>query len=133
VSVDGDREVTLGAISSAFARKDHDAVLAAMSDDIEIVVPGDTLFAGTYAGKSEALRWLLQLRDAFVPDKQPAVTFSHGGNDMIVRHQMSLVDGGRWMNIFRVTFNGPLIERIVWEPEDMETFDALIARVIDGG
>ena len=133
MSVDGDREATLRAISSAFARKDHDVVLAAMSDDIEIVVPGDTLFAGTYAGKSEALRWLLQLRDAFVPDEQPAVIFFHGADDMIVRHQMSLVDGGQWTNIFRVTFNGPLIEGIVWEPEDMEAFEALIERVIDGG
>ena len=130
MSIDEDREATLGAVSSAFARKDHDAVLVAMSDDIEIVVPGDTPFAGTYAGKSEALRWLLQLRDAFVPDKQP-VTFAHGGNDMIVRHQMALVDGGQWINIFRVTFNGPLIERIVWEPEDLETFDTLIGRVIN--
>jgi hypothetical protein len=59
------------------------------------------------------------------------VTFAHGGNDMIVRHQMALVDGGQWMNIFRVTFNGPLIERIVWEPEDMEAFDALMERVIN--
>jgi ketosteroid isomerase-like protein len=118
-------------VSSAFARKDQDAVLAVLSDDIEIVVPGGTSFAGRYTGKTEAFWWLLRMRDAFIPAER-GVTFSHVGNDMVVR-QMAEVNGGEWMNVFRFTFNGALIQRIVWEPDDISKFDALIERVIDRG
>jgi ketosteroid isomerase-like protein len=127
VSDGADREETLARVSSAFARKDQEAVLAAMSESIEIVVPGGTSFAGTYTGKTEAFWWLLRMRDAFVPAER-GVTFSHVDDDMVVR-QMAQVGSGQFMNVFRFTFDGSLIERIVWEPDDIETFDALIERV----
>jgi hypothetical protein len=102
-----------------------------LSRDIEIVVPGNTAFAGTYRGGDEAYWWLLTMRRAFRPAEQP-MEFCHNGNDLVLR-QVAQVGGRLWMNIFRFRFDGRLIQRIAWEPEDIETFDALIEEVIDAG
>ena len=117
-------------VSSAFSRGDQPAALRAMTPDVEVVVPGHTSFAGTYRGGDEVHRWLLTMREAFVPADR-ANEFAHEGDDMVV-HQWAWVRGREWLNIFRFTFDGTLIARIAWEPEDLATFDDLISEALDG-
>jgi len=100
-----------------------------MCPDVEVVVPGNTAFAGTYRGPIEVYAWLLAMRQAFAPAAESTL-FSHEGNDVVMR-QLAFVRGRAWVNCFRFTFDGLLIKRIAWEPDDMRAFDALITRVID--
>jgi hypothetical protein len=107
--------------------------MAAVSPDVEVVVPGNTTFAGTYRGIDEVYRWLVAMRRAFIP-AELATEFSHEGNDMVMR-RASWVGTRKWINCFRFTFDGLLIKRVAWEPDDMDAFDALIeslTEVLDG-
>jgi hypothetical protein len=125
----GEREAMLAWVKASFARGDQPAALRAMTPDIEVVVPGSTPFAGTYRGGDEVHRWLLAMSRAFVPAGRPN-EFSHEGDDMVL-HQWAWVRGREWLNCFRFTFDGPRMSRIVWEPEDIATFDELITEVLE--
>jgi hypothetical protein len=124
VDAETKREAVLARMSSAFTRKDHGEVVSAMTPEIEIVVPGNSSFAGTYRGPDEAHGWLLAMRRVFIPAEQPT-EFSHSGDDMVIR-QVAWVGEEEYANVFRLTFDGALVSRIAWEPDDMEEFDELL-------
>jgi hypothetical protein len=129
MNVPAEREAMLTWVSASFSRGDQPAALRAMTSDVEVVVPGDTAFAGNYRGADEVHRWLLAMRQAFVPAGRPN-EYVHEGDDLVVR-QWAWVRGRQWLNCFRFTFEGPRIKRIAWEPEDLATFDELITEVLE--
>jgi ketosteroid isomerase-like protein len=124
-----EREALVARISAAFARGDNDGVTGGMLPDVVIVVPGNSPFAGEHRGHEAIGKWLVGLRRAFTLAEKP-IEYVHEGDDMIVTN-VYLVGAKEWTNRFRVTFDGPYVSRLVWEPIDIDTFDALVDRVFE--
>jgi hypothetical protein len=125
-----EREGLLARLSAAYTCGDHASVIAAMRLDVDVEVPGHSPFAGHHHGPEEVGRWLLGMRRAFVPAGRP-LAFSHEGDDMVVS-QVVRLKGVEWTNRYRITFDDSgRIERILWEPDDIETFDVLVESVFE--
>jgi hypothetical protein len=125
-----EREAVLARISDAFSRGDQAAVVDAMRPDVDVEVPGTSPFAGHHRGPDEVDRWLRGLRRAFALAGDPTEV-SHEGDDMVVSRVVRL-KLGEWTLRFRLTFDeSGRIGRIVWEADDIETFDVLVEAVFE--
>jgi hypothetical protein len=130
MSTPAEREALLARISDAFSRGDQAAVVDAMRPDVDVEVPGHSRFAGHHHGPDEVDRWLRGLRRAFVLAGDP-IEISHEGDDMVVSWVVSL-KLGEWTLRFRLTFDeSGRIGRIVWEADDIDTFDVLVESVYE--
>jgi ketosteroid isomerase-like protein len=128
--LNSDREAIFAELLAAFGRRDNDVILAAMSRDVVLELPGTSALAGTYRGIDEvgsfvsALRWVLDTG-------RHEVSFEHDGDQMLIRHQVA-VHGPRHvagMILFqRFTFDAPSgkVVSITVEPEDRGLFDYVV-------
>ena len=128
--LDSDREAIFAALLAAFARRDDDVILTALSRDVVLELPGTSALAGTYRGIDEVGRFTSQLR--WVLETGPhEVSFEHDGDWMLIRHHVAVrgpqhVAG---MVLFqRFTFDAPSgkIVSITVEPEDRGLFDYVV-------
>jgi hypothetical protein len=123
-----EREHLLARLSDAFSRSDYAPIIEAMGPDVDVEVPGSSAFAGHHHGPEEVGRWLRGMRRAFVPSGKP-IEFSHEGDDMVMT-QVVRLKLGEWNHRIRLTFDeSGRIARIVWEADDIETFDVLVEAV----
>ena len=136
--LNGDREAIFAELLAAFGRRDNDVILAAMSADVVLELPGTSALAGTYRGIDEVGRFVSALRSVLETGRHE-VSFQHEGDDMVVRHQVA-VHGPQHvagMVLFqRFTFDAPSgkIVSITVEPEDRGLFDYVVhAALSDDG
>ena len=131
--LNSDREAIFAELLAAFGRRDNDVILAAMSANVVLELPGSSLLAGTYRGIHEvsALRSVLDTG-------RHEVSFQHVGDQMLIRHQVA-VHGPQHvagMILFqRFTFHAPTgkIVSITVEPEDRGLFDYVVHTALSEG
>jgi ketosteroid isomerase-like protein len=124
------RETVLVQLTAAFARKDNARILEAMRPDVEIEVPGMSPLSGRHRGTEAVGRFVEGLARVFVPAESP-IEFSHEGNEMVTS-QIFRAQTTEWTHRYRITFDeSGRIERIVFEPDDVQTFDRLVNEVFD--
>ncbi|MCD6020727.1 MAG: hypothetical protein K0R20_437 [Actinomycetia bacterium] len=128
--LNSDREAIFAALLAAFGRRDDDVILAAMSGDVVLELPGTSALAGTYRGIDEVGRFVSQLRWVLETGRHE-VSFEHDGDQMLIRNQVA-VHGPQHvagMILFqRFTFDAPSgkIVSITVEPEDRGLFDYVV-------
>jgi hypothetical protein len=106
-------------LTVAFGQKDNATILAAMTPDVEIEVPGGSPLAGCHQGADAVGR--------FVPAERP-IEFGHDGNEMMMSQTLR-AETTEWTHRYRITFaDSGRIERIVFEPPDIDSFDLLVDR-----
>jgi ketosteroid isomerase-like protein len=128
--LNSDREAIFAELLAAFGRRDNDVILAAMSGDVVLELPGTSALAGTYRGIDQVGRFVSQLRWVLDAGRHE-VSFEHDGDQMLIRHQVAVhgphhVAG---MILFqRFTFDAPSgkITSIMVEPEDRGLFDYVV-------
>jgi len=128
--LNGDREAIFAQLLAAFGRRDNDVILAAMSADVVLELPGTSALAGTYRGIDEVGRFVSQLRSVLDTGRHE-VSFEHDGDEMLIRHQVA-VHGPQHVAgmilVQRFTFDAPSgkIVSITVEPEDRGLFDYVV-------
>jgi hypothetical protein len=101
-----------------------------MRSDVEIEVPGGSMLAGCHHGSDAVSLFLDRLQRVFVPAEQP-LEFFHEGNEMVMS-QILRAGITEWTHRYRIAFDeSERIERIVFEPDDIRTFDVLVNRVFE--
>jgi ketosteroid isomerase-like protein len=126
MSTNVEREALLARLTAAFARKDNVGILEAMRADVDIEVPGSSPLAGHHRGVDAVGLFLSGLQRVFVPATKP-IEYSHDGNEMFVSQTLRAA-AVEWVHRYRITFDqSGRIERLVFEPDDIEMFDALVA------
>ena len=122
-----EREALFVRLTVAFGRKDNAEIIKAMRPDVEIEVPGNSSLAGHHHGYDAVGRFLAGLQRVFVPAELP-MEFSHEGKEMVLS-QILRAGSTEWTHRYRITFDeSGRIERIVFEPDDIKTFDVLVER-----
>jgi hypothetical protein len=125
-----EREAMLARLSDAFTRRDYATIIEALRHDVDVEVPGHSRFAGHHRGPEAVGRWLRGMQGAVVQVGN-RIEFSHEGDDMVVTQVVGL-KLGEWTHRFRITFDeSGRIERMVWEADDIETFDVLVEAVFE--
>ena len=128
--LNSDREAIFAELLAALARRDDGVILAAMSADVVLELPGTSALAGTYRGIDEVARVVSALRSVLDTGRHE-VSFEHEGDQMLVRDQVS-VHGPQHVAgmilVQRLTFDAPSgrIVSITVEPEDRGLFDYLV-------
>jgi hypothetical protein len=124
-----DREAIFSNLVSAFALDVTSLIPMAMREDVSLVVPGNTKYAGERRGREEIGRFVVGMRRILETINAPA-DFSHAGDHMLVTLRVRAdVEGTlRDMTLgFRVGFDeNEQITYIVIEPEDVELFDNVL-------
>ena len=117
-------------LTDAFGREDNDEILKAMRPGVAIEVPGNSPLAGHHRGSEEVHAFLVGLQRVFVPTEKP-FEFVHNGNEMVMS-QVLRARATEWTHRYRITFDeAGRVERILFEPDDIEAFDALVKRVFE--
>ncbi len=80
--LNSDREAIFAELLAAFGRRDNEVILAAMSGDVVLELPGTSALAGTYRGIDEVGRFVSQLRSV-LDTGQHEVSFEHDGDQML--------------------------------------------------
>ena len=137
IQLGADREALFADLLSAFGRHDHETILAAMRPDVVLELLGSSPLAGTYHGIEDMGRFVVALR-AVLDTGRHQVSFTHQGNQMIVRHQVE-VHGPRHVAamILRQRFEfdavSGKITSITVEPEDRGLFDYVVQTALSEG
>ena len=124
-----DREALFASLVLAFIERDFAAIGQALRDDVVLVLPGSSPFAGVHRGAEAVGRFLLGLRQFVVSDEE-ALSYSHEGDELIASNDF-LVHGPRHsvemtMRV-RVAFDQEgKIREVFAEPEDVGLFDHVI-------
>jgi ketosteroid isomerase-like protein len=132
-----DREAIFADLLAAFGSHDYETIRAAMRSDVVLVLLGTSPLAGTYRGVEELDRFVVALR-AVLDTGRHQVSFTHQGNQMIVRHQVE-VHGPQHVAamILRQRFEfDPVsgkITSITVEPEDRGLFDYVVQTALTEG
>jgi ketosteroid isomerase-like protein len=127
-----DREGLFAELLAAFGRRDHAVIRAAMRPDVVLVLPGSSPLAGTHRGIAEVGRFVVALRMVLQTGRNDGqISFLHDGDDMIVRHQVSVLGPRHTAEMVlrqRFTFDGPggKLASITVEPEDEGLFDYVV-------
>ena len=127
-----DREGLFAELLAAFGRRDHAVIRAAMRPDVVLVLPGSSPLAGTHRGIAEVGRFVVALRMVLQTGRNDGqISFLHDGDDMIVRHQVSVLGPRHTVEMVlrqRFTFDGPggKLATITVEPEDEGLFDYVV-------
>jgi ketosteroid isomerase-like protein len=135
--LNSDREAIFAELLAAFGRRDNDVILAAMSPDVVLRLPGTSTLAGTYRGIDEVGRFVSALRSVLDTGRHET-SFEHDEDQMMIRHQVA-VHGPQHvagMILFqRFTFDVPTgkIVSITVEPEDRGLFDYVVHSALSDG
>jgi hypothetical protein len=127
--VQEEREAQFVRNMDAFIRRDFSVIDETMRPDVTLELPGSSWLAGTYRGLEAVGRGVIALRQVFNSDKR-LVTFLHEGDQMVVRHAIS-VSGPRHeveMNLgVRIGYDEQgKFATIVVEPADLDLFDYVV-------
>jgi hypothetical protein len=124
-----DREAIFSNLVSAYAMDVTSVIPMAMAEDVSLVVPGNTKYAGERRGREEIGRFVVGMRRILETNDAPA-DFSHAGDHMLVtlRVRADVEGSPRDMSLgFRVGFDeDDQITYVVIEPEDVELFDKVL-------
>ncbi len=132
-----DREAIFADLLAAFGLHDYETINAAMRSDVVLELLGTSPLAGTYRGVEDMGRFVVALR-AVLDTGRHQVSFSHQGNQMIVRHQVE-VHGPQHVAamILRQRFEfdpaSGKITSITVEPEDRGLFDYVVQTALVRG
>ena len=132
-----DREALFAELLAAFGRHDHETIRVAMRSDVVLELLGSSPLAGTYRGVEELGRFVVALRTVLDTGRHE-VSFTHQGNQMIVRHQVA-VHGPQHVAamILRQRFEFDAadgkITSITVEPEDRGLFDYVVQTALSEG
>ncbi len=101
-----------------------------MRSDVVLQLDGSSPLAGTYRGLGEVGPFVVALRTVLDTGRS-SVSFLHSGDQMIVRHQISVhgpSHAAEMILLQRFTFDGPdgKLARITVEPEDAGLFDYVV-------
>ncbi len=101
-----------------------------MQADVVLQLDGSSPLAGTYRGIEEVGPFVVALRSVLDTGRS-SVSFLHAGDQMIVRHQISVhgpSHAAEMVLLQRFTFDGPTgkLARITVEPEDAGLFDYVV-------
>jgi hypothetical protein len=124
-----DREVLFASLVLAFLERDFATIGQALREDVVLVLPGSSPFAGVHRGAEAVGRFLLGLRQFVISDER-ALSFSHEA-DQLIANNAFLVHGPRHavemtMRV-RVTFDQEgKIGEVFAEPDDVGLFDHVI-------
>jgi hypothetical protein len=127
--VQEEREAQFARNMDAFIRRDFSVIDETMRPDVSLGLPGSSWLAGTYRGLEAVSRGVIALRQVFNSDKK-LVTFLHEGDQMVVRHAIS-VSGPRHeveMNLgVRIGYDEQgKFATIDVEPADLDLFDYVV-------
>jgi ketosteroid isomerase-like protein len=137
IQLGADREAIFADLLAAFGRHDYETIRAAMRPDVVLELLGTSPLAGTYRGVEELDRFVVALR-AVLDTGRHEVSFTHHGDQMIVRHQVA-VHGPQHVAamILRQRFEfDPAtgkITSITVEPEDRGLFDYVVRTALTEG
>lgn len=128
--LNSDREAIFAELLAALARRDDGVILAAMSGDIVLELPGTSALAGTYRGIDEVGHVVIALRSV-LDTGQHEMSFEHEGDQMLVRDQVSMHGPQHVAGMIvlqRFTFDAPSgkIVSITVQPEDRGLFDYVV-------
>jgi hypothetical protein len=128
--LNADREAIFAELLAAFGRRDHDVIRAAMRADVVVELDGSSPLAGTHRGLEEVGRFVVALRMVLDTGRSD-VSFLHEGDQMIVRHQISVhgpSHAAEMVLLQRLTFDSQTgkLARITVEPEDAGLFDYVV-------
>jgi len=127
-----DRECLFAELLAAFGRRDHATIRAAMRPDVVLVLPGSSPIAGAHKGIAEVGHFVAALRMVLETGRNNGeISFLHEGDDMIVRHQVSVLGPRHTAEMVlrqRFTFDGAggKLASITVEPEDEGLFDYVV-------
>lgn len=114
---------------AAFAEGKTSLVPLAMRDDVSLVVPGTTEYAGERHGREAVRRFVVALQPLIAPSGSP-FEFSHVGEHMLVRlkARIDLAGVSRDTSFgFRIGFDEKeQITYLTVEPDDVELFDQVL-------
>lgn len=132
-----DREAIFAELLAAFGRRDHDVIRAAMRPDVVLELEGSSPLAGTYRGLDEVGPLVVALR-MVLDTGRSSVSFLHEGDQMIVRHQVSVHGPSHAAEMVlrqRITFDGRTgkLARITVEPQDAGLFDYVVHTALGSG
>lgn len=88
-TVQAEREARFTRGVDAFVRRDFAVIEETMHPEVVLRLAGTSWLAGTHHGREAVLRSVVALRQVFVSD-QKLITFVHQGDQMIVRHAISV-------------------------------------------
>jgi hypothetical protein len=124
-----DREAIFSNLVSAYAMDVTSVIPMAMTEDVSLVVPGNTKYAGERRGREEIGRFVVGMRRILEANSAPA-DFSHAGDHMLVTLRVSAEVEGKPRDMtlgFRIGFDeDDQITYIVIEPEDVELYDKIL-------
>jgi ketosteroid isomerase-like protein len=123
------REAQFARNMDAFIRRDFSVIDETMRPEVTLEMPGSSWLAGTYRGLEAVSRAVIAFRQVFDSDKR-LVTFVHEGDQMVVRHAIS-VSGPRHeveMNLgVRIGYDEHgKFATIDVEPADLDLFDYVV-------
>jgi hypothetical protein len=124
------RETLFASLVLAFLERDFATIGQALREDVVLVLPGSSPFAGVHRGSEAVGRFLLGLRQFVISDEK-ALSYSHEGDELIASNDF-LVHGPRHavemtMRV-RVGFDHEgKISEVFAEPDDVGLFDHVIA------
>ena len=127
--VQEEREAQFARNMDAFIRRDFSVIDETMRADVVLGLPGSSWLAGTYRGLEDVSRSVVALRQVFNSDKK-LVTFLHEGDQMVVRHAIT-VSGPHHdveMNLgVRIGYDEEgKFATIDVEPTDLDLFDYVV-------
>ena len=123
------RETLFASLVLAFLERDFATIGQALREDVVLVLPGSSPFAGVHRGAEAVGRFLLGLRQFVISDEN-ALSYSHDGDELIASNDF-LVHGPRHavemtMRV-RVAFDHEgKIGEVFAEPDDVGLFDHVI-------
>ena len=123
------RETLFASLVLAFLERDFATIGQALREDVVLVLPGSSPFAGVHHGAEAVGRFLLGLRQFVISDEK-ALSYSHEADELIASNDF-LVHGPRHavemtMRV-RVAFDQEgKISEVFAEPDDVGLFDHVI-------
>jgi hypothetical protein len=119
----------------AFAARDFQAIAREMRPDVVIAVPGESWISGSFAGYDSVGRCLSGLRRA-LESKETVITFSHEGDEMLVRHEITVLGPTHDVTMLlgvRLRFDADGKTAEIWlEPSDVGLFDHVVNSILRG-
>jgi ketosteroid isomerase-like protein len=121
-----EREGLFAWLTGAFMHRNFVAFDEAVREDVVTELAGSSWLAGTHRGREAFGRHIVALRQ-ILRSTETATTYLHGGNQMIVRHEM-LVTGPKHQveMVVRIKIRFDADGKIAsseLEPEDLGLFD----------
>jgi hypothetical protein len=124
------RETLVTRLAIAYAERDFRTMDREMREDVMLVLPGISPFAGEHHGHESVGRFLHSIRQ-FVLSAEPAFEFVHHANLMTATHEITVAGPNHVAEMtLRITFTFDREERISSmhvKPSDPELFTHVIA------